>query len=310
MDRKDAPLEVRLINLIPLGDWGVVGSRGTMHVDILSTVSKLDEPIVIAGRFKGDLEISLMSVGTLVPRGDFTSIIRICAELVHHKRGIGDGTQEEETRLVRNSLDVPFEIGLIDPSPCSDLRSVAGNSTMYVQECSDATLDSNFRLDSISSPIRRRMRVRTSREEFPLEVGLIYSLPLRDRCVVVQRCTQHMKILSTVYESDEPESVTTWFEAHLEISLLSMGGLVPSCHGSSIFGICAKLMHNKITVNRTRDVKRVVVPRNRLDEPLQVGLVHPLPRSDLHFVASNSTMKVQESAEGTLYCNWNIGVGE
>jgi len=32
-------------------------------VDILATVSKLDEPVVIACRFKGDLEISLMSVG-------------------------------------------------------------------------------------------------------------------------------------------------------------------------------------------------------------------------------------------------------
>jgi hypothetical protein len=111
----ESPFKVWLINLVPLGDRGVVGVG--RNVKVFVTVGETDVPEIVSGRFESDLEISLVAMGGLIPCGDSRSIVIVGSKLMDNVSGVGCRGQVEVSRVVRARLNVPFEIGLIYPSP-------------------------------------------------------------------------------------------------------------------------------------------------------------------------------------------------
>jgi len=65
-----------------LGNSGVVGSGGTLNVNVLAAVSETNEPPFSTSRLEGNLEVALVSVGSLVPEGDSATIVVVSAILV------------------------------------------------------------------------------------------------------------------------------------------------------------------------------------------------------------------------------------
>jgi len=132
-----------------LGDRGVVGVG--RNVKVFVTVGETDEPEIISGRFESDLEISLVSVGALVPGGDGRSVVIVGSILVDYEIRVGSRGQVEISRVVRARLNVPFEIWLIYPSPSGNGGVVSRYASKNMQEGSDTVLDGNLCSVTVSS---------------------------------------------------------------------------------------------------------------------------------------------------------------
>jgi len=155
----NAPLQVGLINFLPLGDRGVVGSGSTLHVGILPAMTKSDVPEVTSSRLERYLEISLVSVGIFVPSRARRTVLLRRSLLVQNEMGVGSGTQEKVAGMPRNGLDDPLEVGLIDPTPRADLNAIGRITTENVQEGSELALYGNFSVYTVSGAAPRVQRV-------------------------------------------------------------------------------------------------------------------------------------------------------
>jgi len=132
-----------------LGDRGVVGIG--RNVKVFVTVGETDVPEIISGRFESDLEISLVTVGALVPCGDGRSVVVVGSILMDNEIRVGSRGQVEKSRVVRTRLNVPFEIWLIYPSPSGNGGVVSRYATKNMQEGSDTVLNGNLCSVTVSS---------------------------------------------------------------------------------------------------------------------------------------------------------------
>jgi len=132
-----------------LGDRGVVGVG--RNVKVFVTVGETDVPEIISGRFESDLEISLVTVGALVPCGDGRSVVVVGSILMDNEIRVGSRGQVEKSRVVRARLNVPFEIWLIYPSPSGNGGVVSRYATKNMQEGSDTVLNGNLCSVTVSS---------------------------------------------------------------------------------------------------------------------------------------------------------------
>jgi len=118
---------------------------------VFVTVGETDVPEIISGRFESDLEISLVTVGALVPCGDGRSVVVVGSILMDNEIRVGSRGQVEISRVVRARLNVPFEIWLIYPSPSGNGSVVSRYASKKVQEGSDTALNGNLCSVTVSS---------------------------------------------------------------------------------------------------------------------------------------------------------------
>jgi len=141
--RDESPLEVCLVNGVPLSNWGVVGSGGTLDVQALSAVDEANEPPTITRGLETNLQVSLLSISLLVPRGDRTTIVGGCALLVNNEVSVYGGGKVENVVSASNCFDVPLEVRLVDPGIGGDALAILSLCFPQVQVGSQLTLDSN-----------------------------------------------------------------------------------------------------------------------------------------------------------------------
>jgi len=111
--RDESPLEVCLVNGVPLSNRGVVGSGGTLDVQALSAVDESNKPPTITRGLETKLQVSLLSISSLVPDGDWPPVVGGGALLVNNEVSVyGRGKVEN---VLASWFDVPLEVWLIDP---------------------------------------------------------------------------------------------------------------------------------------------------------------------------------------------------
>jgi len=141
--RDESPLEVCLVNGVPLSNWGVVGSGGTLDVQALSAVDEANEPPTITRGLETNLQVSLLSISLLVPRGDRTTIVGGCALLVNNEVSVYGGGKVENVVSTGSSFDVPLKVWLVDPGVGRDALAILCLCFPQVQVGSQLTLDSD-----------------------------------------------------------------------------------------------------------------------------------------------------------------------
>jgi len=90
----------------------------------LAAVNETNEPPAIARRLETNLQVTLVTVGVLVPSGDRSSVFMVSALLVNDEVSVNGRGDEEYVVVTGNALEVPFEVGLIDPVPSRDTLTV------------------------------------------------------------------------------------------------------------------------------------------------------------------------------------------
>jgi len=114
--RDESPLEVGLVYGVPLGNMGVVGSGGTLDVQALSAVDEANEPPTITSGLETELQVSLVSMGSLVPDGGWATVVVDGALLVNNEVSVYGGGKVENVVSASNLFDVPLKVRLVDPS--------------------------------------------------------------------------------------------------------------------------------------------------------------------------------------------------
>jgi len=120
-------------------------------VKVFVAVGETDEPEIVSGRFESHLEISLVTVGALVPCGDGGSVVVVGSKLMDNEIGVGSRGQVEESRVVRARLNVPFKIWLIYPSPSGNSGVVSRYASKNMQEGSGTVLNGDLCSVTVSS---------------------------------------------------------------------------------------------------------------------------------------------------------------
>jgi len=279
MNRDKSPLEVGLVDPIPLGDRCIVGSLGSLNMEVLAAVSELDEPVFATSRLEGNLEVSLVSVGVFVPGGDLAAVVVVSSILVDDELGVSLRDDEEFARGLRSGFNVPLKVWLIDPGPSANLGAIRSDSAEEVEEGAKLALNSDLDAREVGRVVSVRIGTESGQES-PFEVGLVNGIPLGDGGIVASLGTLDVYGLAAVNELDEPPSVTRGFETNLQVSLVSVGTLVPGGDSISVVGGSTLLVNDEISVNSGRDVENVVSARDALDVPLKVILIDPVPGGD------------------------------
>jgi len=141
------------------------------------------------------------------------------------------GDYEESTRSLRAGFNVPFKVGLIDPRPGANSGSIGSDATIEMEESAKLALN----CDTNAREVYRVLDVGVSaisRQESPLEVGLRNGVPLSDGGIVASQTTLDVHALTTVNETNEPPAIARSLETNLQVSLVTVGFLVPG--GDSI----------------------------------------------------------------------------
>jgi len=107
-----------------LSNGGIVGSQSTLDVHALAAVNETNEPPAIARRLETNLQVTLVTVGLLVPGGDRTAVFVVSTLLVNDEISVNGRGDEEYIVMTRNALEVPLEVSLIDPVPSRDKLTV------------------------------------------------------------------------------------------------------------------------------------------------------------------------------------------
>jgi len=144
------------------------------------------------------------------------------------------GDYEEMTRSLRAGFNVPFKVRLIDPRPGANSGSIGSDATKEMEESAKLALncDTNAREGGRVLDVGVSTK---SRQESPLEVGLRNGVPLSDRGIVSSQTTLDVHALTTVNETNEPPAIASSLETNLQVSLLTVGLLVPGGDWAAVF---------------------------------------------------------------------------
>jgi len=130
-NRDEAPFKVGLINIVPLGDWVVVSSGGSLNVNTLVGMSKSDGPEVSTLVVKMNLQVSLVSMSVLVPGRNTSTIVVVSTKLMEDKVGVS--CTLNIVGSIGSTRNGPLEVCLVSMSasvPNGDLSIIFTNSTM------------------------------------------------------------------------------------------------------------------------------------------------------------------------------------
>jgi len=231
MNRDKSPLKVGLVDPIPLGDRGIVGSQGTLNMEVFAAVNEANVPVLATSRLESNLEVSLVTVGSFVPGGDKAAVFVVCTLLVNNERMVNFGDQEEMTRSLRGGFNVPFKVGLINPRPGANSGSIGSDATKEMEESTKLALYCDTNAREVCGVVDVGVSAK-SRQESPLEVVLRNGVPLSDSGIVSGQGTLDVHVLTAVNETNVPPSIARSLETNLEVSLVTVGLLVPD--GDSI----------------------------------------------------------------------------
>jgi len=187
------------------------------------------------------------------------------------------GDYEEMT--TRGGFNVPFKVCLIYPRPGANSGSIGSDTAKEVEESAKLALNCNMNASEVSRVVMVGVSAK-SRQESPMKVGLRNGVPLSDRGIVGSQSTLDVNALATVNETNEPPAIASMLETNLQVSLVTVGVLVPGGDSFSVVGGTTLLVNDEISVNRRGEEEYVMMSRNALDVPLEVGLIDPGPRRD------------------------------
>jgi len=122
---------------------GIVGSGGTLDVQALSAVYEANEPPTITSGLEAKLQVSLVSMSSLVPDRSWTTIVGGGALLVNNEVSVYGGGKVENVVSASNCFDVPLEVRLVDPGIGGDALAILSLCFPQVQVGSQLTLDSD-----------------------------------------------------------------------------------------------------------------------------------------------------------------------
>ena len=140
-NRNKSPFEVRLFNVVPLGDLGSVGCVVSEDVNTFSGVDKSDGPPFTSFVVELDLQVSLVSVGVLVPDGNVSVVVAVGTMLMEDEVWINAGLDEEVSS--RGVSDGPSKVGLVSVGvlvPAGNWGVITSNSSLQVGNWSKLTL--------------------------------------------------------------------------------------------------------------------------------------------------------------------------
>jgi len=186
------------------------------------------------------------------------------------------GGYEVVPRSLRAWFNVPFKVRLIDPRPGANFGSIGSVTTKEVEESAKLALNCDTNAREVCGVMAVGVSTK-SRQESPLEVGLRNGVPLGDRGIVTSLGTLDVHALATVNETNVPPAIARRLETNLQVTLVTVGFLVPDGDSIAVVGGSTLLVNDVISVNGRGDVEYVVVARNALEVPLEVGLIDPCP---------------------------------
>jgi len=126
---------------------------------------------------------------------------------------------------------VPFKVGLINPRPCANSGSIGSDATKEMEESAKLALNCDTNAREVCRVVDVGVSA-MSRQESPLEVGLVNGVPLSNVGIVGGLGTLDVHALTAVNETNEPPAIASGLETNLEVSLVTVGFLVPG--GDSI----------------------------------------------------------------------------
>jgi len=262
-----------LVDTIPLSDRGIVGSSTTLDVHALATVNETNIPVLATSRLESNLEVSLVTMGCFVPGGAWAAVFVVSPLLVNNELMVTFGDYEEMTRIVRAGFNVPFKVRLIDPRPGANFASIGSVASKEVEESAKLALNCDTNAMEVCRIVVGGVSTK-SRQESPLEVGLRNGVPLSDIGIVGSQTTLDVHALTAVNETNVPPTIARRLETNLQVSLVTVGVLVPGGDRTSVVGVTTLLVNDEISVNGGGDEEYVVMTRNALEVPLEVGLIN------------------------------------
>jgi len=189
------------------------------------------------------------------------------------------GDNEVMTRSLRARFNVPFKVRLIDPRPGANFGSIGSDATKEMEESAKLALNCDTNAREVCGVVAVGVSAK-SRQESPLEVGLRNGVPLSDRGIVSGKATLDVHALTIVNETNEPPAIARGLETNLQVTLVTVGFLVPRGDSITVVSGSALLVNDEITVNGSGDVEYIVMARNALEVPLEVCLIDPGPSRD------------------------------
>jgi len=186
------------------------------------------------------------------------------------------GDYEESTRSLRGGFNVPFKVGLINPRPGANFGSIGSDATKEMEESAKLALNCDTNAREVCRVVDVGVSA-LSRQESPLEVGLVNGVPLSNGGIVGSQGSLDVHAFTTVNETNEPPAIASSLETNLQVSLVTVGFLVPGGDRITVVRGTTLLVNDEISVNGRGDVENVVMARNALEVPLEVGLIDPGP---------------------------------
>jgi len=93
VDGDETPVEIRLIDVLPLGDGCVISSLGTIQVNTASGVNKGNCVPTSTNITEVNLQVPLVSMGILIPERDFSPVVAVGTKLMQYEVRIDGRTQ-------------------------------------------------------------------------------------------------------------------------------------------------------------------------------------------------------------------------
>jgi len=248
----ESPFEVVLVDVVPLGNCGVISSGGSKNMDTFARVNKFDSIPTISEFVKFHLNITLVAMSSLVPEGDRRIVFVGCSLLMHDEVGINAALKEVVT--TSSIRKFPFEVILVTMSvlaPNGDLSFIVSSASKDV--CNSVVgefalnVEGLVALDEVLWLFVGLLGF--GRLELPFKVVLVNPIPLIDGSVVMGGCSQNVDILSRVYKFNAVVAISAIVEVHTAVTLVTMGGSVPKGDGSSVVRVSSLLVNNKVGVN-------------------------------------------------------------
>jgi len=298
-DWNESPFKVRLVDIVPLGDWGVVGSLCSLNVNTFSRVNKFDSPPSFFNFLESNLQVSLVSMSVLVPDRDTTTIVVVRTKLMEDKVGVSRTVNIVGS--VGSGRNGPLEVCLVSMGgfvPSSDMSIIFTNAIFEMGNnvISKSALDVAL-LPGLGELFRFLVvLLGFNRDEAPFKVGLINIVPLGDWVVVSRGGSLNVNTLVGMSKSDGPEVSTLVVKMNLQVGLVPMSVLVPDRDTTTIVVVSTKLMEDKVGVSRTVNmVGSVGSPRNGPLEVCLVSMSASVPNSDMSIIFTNAIFEMGNS---------------
>jgi hypothetical protein len=287
----EAPLEVRLVLIVPLGDGGVASSTNTA-VDVHGLVGVTEDDVVpaIASIFEADLSVGLIK---LLFEGALSIIVLSVSVLVKDEVSIEFGAKVEVS-LVVGGLDEPAHVLLIRLIGKGNIGPCDGLATMDVGDTGDLAFD----VDTL---------LMVNRGKSPQVRSLVLLGPLDAfRIAGMVMAAIDVENLARVAELDPEPSIAGVLEGNLGVALVA-----DTRHGDSaaIIVVATVLVQTVVMVDFAADVV-VSIVRSMLDEPMKVLLITFVRHGHFGIVLNSATMHVGAAAVLVLEVQAGLAVNE